>query len=99
MGAPRTVTALMLCYFGNSFIMMLINWKCKISVHASGITGPATALVYSIGLIALPFMLLVLPVGWARIELKAHTPLHVWTGDLLTIPITWFQFAVYLHYD
>ena len=94
--APLIITALMLCYGVNTFIMMIINLKWKISIHASGITGPATFLFYSFGLIAIPFFLLVLPVGWARLRLRAHTPAQVLAGALLTIAITWLQLMTYL---
>ncbi len=94
--APVIITALMLCYGVNTFIMMMINLKWKISIHASGITGPATFLFYSFGLIAIPFFLLVLPVGWARLRLRAHTPAQVLAGALLTIAITWLQLMTYL---
>lgn len=96
LNTPVIVVALMLCYGVNTFVMMLINFKWKISVHASGITGPATFLFYSFGLIALPFFLLVIPVGWARLRLRAHTPAQVLAGALLTIAITWFQLKTYL---
>ncbi len=94
--APLIITALMLCYGVNTFIMMLINLKWKISIHASGVTGPATFLFYTFGLIAIPFFLLVLPVGWARLRLRAHTPAQVLAGALLTIAITWVQLMTYL---
>jgi len=77
--------------------MMLINLKWKISIHASGITGPATFLFYSFGMIAIPFFLLVLPVGWARLRLNAHTPAQVLAGATLTVAITWIQLKTYLH--
>ncbi len=94
--APATIIALMLCYGVNTFIMMLINLKWKISIHASGITGPATFLLASFGFAAIPFFLLVLPVGWARLRLRAHTPEQIFAGALLTIAITYFQLRTYL---
>ena len=96
LAAPVIIVALMLCYGVNTFVMMLINLKWKISIHASGITGPATFLFYTFGMIAIPFFLLVLPVGWARLRLRAHTPAQILAGALLTIAITWFQLKTYL---
>lgn len=95
-GAPPIATALMLCYFGNSLIMMLVSSKWKISVHASGITGPATVLIYALGVSGFLLMLLVIPVGWARIRLHAHTLGQVLAGALLTVATTWLQLEVYL---
>lgn len=94
--SPAIITALMLCYVGNTVIMMLISLRWKISVHASGIAGPVTALVYALGVAALPLLFLVLPVGWARIRLRAHTLTQVAAGALLTILATWIQMRIYL---
>jgi len=44
--APLLVLALMVGYMVNTIIMMLITLRWKISIHASGIAGPATFLVY-----------------------------------------------------
>jgi membrane-associated phospholipid phosphatase len=96
MRSPAIITCLMLCYVGNTVVMMLISFKWKISVHASGIAGPLTALIYVVGLTAIPFLLLVVPAGWARLKLKAHTPAQVVAGALLTIVITWIQLGIYV---
>jgi membrane-associated phospholipid phosphatase len=76
--------------------MMFISLRWKISVHASGIAGPSTALIYAFGVMAAPLLLLALPVAWARVKLGAHTILQVALGVLLTILITWIQMRVYL---
>jgi membrane-associated phospholipid phosphatase len=95
MRAPTMVTALMLCYAGNTAMMMLITLRWKISVHASGIAGPATALVYGVGTWAAVFFVLLIPVGWARLRLKAHTPWQILTGALVTIAATWIQLTIF----
>jgi membrane-associated phospholipid phosphatase len=94
--APPIVTALMFCYAGNTFVMMLITRRWKISIHASGIAGPATVLVEALGIWAAVFFALLIPVGWARIKLKAHTPAQVLAGALVTIVATWLQLKIYL---
>jgi membrane-associated phospholipid phosphatase len=93
--APVLVIALMLCYVVNSLIMMTVTLRWKISIHASGIAGPATALAYALGPRALPLFLLLLPVGWARVKLKAHTLTQVLVGAILTTATTWLQVVVY----
>lgn len=93
--APTIVTGLMLCYAVNTLIMMLTTLRWKISVHASGIAGPTTTLMYGLGLWAAIFFALLLPVGWARIKLKAHTPAQVLAGALLTAVATWLQLRIY----
>ena len=93
--APKLATALMLCYAGNTIIMMLITRLWKISVHASGIAGPTTALIEGFGAWASILFLLLIPVGWARIRLKAHTPSQVLAGAFVTIIATWLQLTIY----
>jgi len=96
-GAPPAVTALMSCYFVNGLVLMVITLKWKISIHASGVTGPFTALVYLLGGVMLPLLLVVIPVAWARVELKAHTVMQVAVGAALSCIITWWQMGFYLH--
>ena len=95
--SPPAVTALMTCYFVNGIILMLITFKWKISIHASGITSPFTALVYLLGGMMLPLLLVVIPVAWARVELKAHTKMQVTVGAILSGLLTWVQMSFYLH--
>ena len=76
--------------------MMLISQKWKISIHPSGITGPATALIYSLGVGASPLLRLVVPIDWVRINLNVHTLVQVSAGALLTIASTWLQLEIYL---
>ena len=96
--APRSVTALMACYLVNAFILTVISLTWKISIHASGVAGPLTALVFQLGTKMLPFFLLALPVAWARIELKAHDLKQVAAGTLLTTGLTWIQMNLYVNY-
>jgi membrane-associated phospholipid phosphatase len=94
--APTSVTALMACYFVNGVVLMLVTLKWKISIHASGITSPFTALVYLLGAVTLPLLLVVIPVAWARVELKAHTILQVIVGAILSCVLTWLQMSFYM---
>ncbi len=95
--APVAVTALMACYFVNGLVLMVITLKWKISIHASGVTGPVTALIYLLGGFMAPLMLVVIPVAWARVELKAHTVMQVAVGAVLSCVLTWFQMSFYMH--
>jgi len=96
--APFVVTALMACYFVNSIIMLFITLYWKISIHAVGVTGPITALVYQLGAKMLPFFLLMLPVAWARIELKAHNLKQVVAGAIISTFLTWLQMIFYVKF-
>jgi membrane-associated phospholipid phosphatase len=96
--APEQITALMACYIVNGVVLLLITMKWKISIHASGIASPVTALVYLLGTRLLPLFLLFLPVAWARVELKAHNKKQVTAGAVISTVLTWLQMAFYVHY-
>ncbi len=96
--APFAVTALMACYFVNAIAMLLITMSWKISIHAVGVTGPITALVFQLGARMIPFFLLMLPVAWARMELKAHNAKQVIAGAVLSTILTWFQMVFYVNF-
>jgi membrane-associated phospholipid phosphatase len=93
--SPVFLASLMLCYLGNTVLMMVISFKWKISIHAAGIAGPATAFVALLGTFAFPLLLLVVPVCWARLRLNVHTPAQVAAGAILTIIATWIQLRFY----
>jgi membrane-associated phospholipid phosphatase len=46
----------------------------------------------------IPFFFLVLPVAWARLELKAHNKLQVTIGAVLSSILTWLQMGLYINY-
>lgn len=94
--ASLPIIAVMLCYLVNTTIMTLITLRWKISIHTSGIAGPATVLMYLLGFVGYLFLLLVIPVTWARMTLKAHTGRQLLAGILLTIVITYIQLRIYL---
>ena len=95
--APGPITALMACYLLNGIVLALITLKWKISIHASGITSPVTALVYLLGARLLPLFILLLPVIWARLELGAHSRMQLTVGAILSSILTWYQMAFYIH--
>lgn len=96
--APIVVTALMACYFVNALVMLCITLQWKISIHAVGVTGPITALVFQLGAKMIPFFLLMLPVAWARLELKAHNLKQVVVGAVLSSFLTWLQMLLYVNF-
>ncbi|MBN2335908.1 hypothetical protein JXL21_10150 [Candidatus Bathyarchaeota archaeon] len=98
LNAPAPITALMASYIVNGLVLLVITFKWKISIHASGVTSPVTALVYLLGTRMLPLFMLFLPVAWARLELKAHSKLQVTAGALLSTVLTWIQMAFYVNY-
>jgi hypothetical protein len=96
--APAAVTALMASYIVNGIVLIIITTKWKISIHASGITSPVTALVYLLGSQLMPLFLLFLPVAWARLELKAHSKMQLTIGALLSGILTWIQMGFFMNH-
>lgn len=72
--------------------MALINLFWKISIHASGISGPTTALVYSFGPVFLPLYLLLIPVCINRHRLDAHTKGQLLAGSFLPVLLTYLLY-------
>ena len=95
--APFVVTALMACYFVNAIVMLLITLSWKISIHMVGVMGPLTALMFQLGTKIAPLMLLLLPVAWARLELKAHNKKQIAAGAVLSSLLTWVQMVFYVN--
>lgn len=95
--APFVVTALMACYFVNAIVMLCITLYWKISIHMVGVMGPITALMFELGTKIAPLMLLLLPVAWARLELKAHNKKQVAAGAVLSSILTWVQMVFYVN--
>ncbi|NYB52082.1 MAG: phosphatase PAP2 family protein [Methanobacteriaceae archaeon] len=83
LGAPQLTTVLMFCYLTNTIVVLLFSLFWKISIHAMGIAGPATAIIYLFGWTGLLFSLLVPLVVWSRLYLKKHTPAQLITGTFL----------------
>ena len=88
--ANPLTTALMFCYGSNTLIVFFINLKWKISVHAMGVTGPTTTLMFFtpwgflLGLLA-PLVM------WSRITLKKHTINQLLAGAILGYISTFIQ--------
>jgi hypothetical protein len=93
--APSSMVYLMACYLVNSVFMMVVTLRYKISIHASGVAGPATFLVHQYGVRLWPLTLVMVVVGWARLQLRMHTVGQVAWGVLLTVLLTLAQLELY----
>ena len=69
-------------------VMAVITLRWKISVHTAGIAGPTTVLVYMLGLDKAFLYLLLIPVAWARHELRAHTAMQLLAGAFVAFALT-----------
>lgn len=91
LGAPQLTTVLMICYLCNTIAALLFSLFWKISIHAMGIAGPATAILYLFGWSGLLFSLLVPLVIWSRLYLKKHSPAQLITGTFMGYFLTTIQ--------
>lgn len=76
---------------GAAITAITVFWK--ISLHVSGITSIALILIILYGQIAIPLVLLVPVVAWARLILKKHTANQMAAGALIAIAIVTAVFA------
>lgn len=93
-GAPRLVWAFALIYACLGVSMLLISSVWKISLHMVSVAGFMTVLVYVFGLGWAWGYLALVPVAWARLERRKHTPAQLVAGALagVLIPaaVLWF---------
>ncbi|MFE4055019.1 hypothetical protein ACFXP3_01710 [Streptomyces sp. NPDC059096] len=81
--APRTMTALIFSMLVTLAILAAITFAWKISVHQAVSAGACAMLVQTYGPWMLFGFLLVIIVGWSRIELRDHTRNQVIAGTIL----------------
>jgi len=93
--APAIMTASMAAYAASALVVQWITRYWKISTHALGITAPLVAFTVLFGERPLPFYVLIPLVGWSRVYLRAHTPLQVVAGTLLSVVNTLVFFRVF----
>ncbi|MBQ6813215.1 MAG: hypothetical protein IJP12_01115 [Methanobrevibacter sp.] len=96
---PYFLTILLLCYTTNTFIVMLITSKWKISVHTTGLSGPVGALIMLIGPVGALFGSIYPVLIWSRVTLKKHTMAQAITGGfqgfVLTVGETYLFMAIF----
>ena len=82
------------CYISNTVFIIIINKYWKISAHMMGVAGPFAAVCFVYGLYALPLIIIVFMIGWARIFLKCHDIYQVLAGGLLGFISTILQMQI-----
>lgn len=93
--APALVVGFMLCYAINTIFIFFITLVWKISVHVTSLGGPIAALTYAFGWHLLWALLLMPPLAWARVRLKAHTPMQTFAGGALGFFATIFELIMW----
>ena len=90
--APLSAVLLMFCYGTNTLVTSIISFRWKISIHAMGVGGPTSALLYAFGPVGGAMGLILPIVMWSRLYLRKHTPSQVIAGAALGYFLTAFQF-------
>lgn len=67
---------------------VLVTFIWKISQHTATIAATATLMVALLGLGALPILLLIPLIAWARVKVGAHTVMQVVAGGFVGVSIT-----------
>lgn len=96
LNASVFVWGLMWCFLVNTLILNAINLRWKISAHLMGFTGPLVFLFPLFGWTLLWTLPLAALLGWARVELRAHTLPQVLAGAAAGIVLTLAQVWVIL---
>lgn len=95
-GAPRICTVMMLSYALSTAVVMLISTRWKISIHATGVMGPAMALSMVYWPWGLVMFALLPPVMWSRYVRRKHTPLQLVGGAVYGFVATGLVLSVFL---
>ena len=97
LGVSNFLTVLILCYTVNTFIVMLITTKWKISIHTTGLSGPVAALIMLLGPIGAILGLLYPILIWSRFTLKKHTMAQAIAGGVFGFIMTVVEAYLYMH--
>ena len=81
-------------YIVNSFILVLINYKCKISSHSIAVAQHFALFVFLMNPVYWVFIPIALVVGWARIELNVHDKYQIIGGLVLGFVLTYLQLYI-----
>ncbi|MGC9362957.1 MAG: hypothetical protein ACP5FZ_00150 [Fidelibacterota bacterium] len=92
--APRPVLVLMWVYAFNTVVATLITKYWKISIHGMALGGPIAALGQAVAPVYYWGIVLVIPITYSRVRLKAHTPAQVMTGFALGFILTIIHFKL-----
>ena len=83
--------AISLAYLFVDIAIMVNNLFWKISIHAAGIAGPTTALVYVFGTKFIFLYIFTALVFYIRLKLKAHTLYQLMAGCAVAIGVTFLM--------
>ena len=93
-GATFWVVVLMAAYAVNTGLVTLATLRWKVSVHTTGVMGPASLLALVLGLPGALLGLLLPLVAWSRWRLRRHTPAELIAGAGIGLVSTVAQVAL-----
>ena len=96
LGLNDFLTYLLLCYSINTFIVMVITTKWKISIHTTGLSGPVCALIILLGPVGALFALLYPVLIWSRVTLKKHTMAQAIAGGVQGFFLTAIEMFLFI---
>jgi hypothetical protein len=85
--APALLVATFAAGFAAMVVYMSINLFWKISLHTAFIASAVSILIIVYGAPAAWTVLFLLPVAWARVELKQHSLMQVALGAVMAVAI------------
>lgn len=97
LGLNDFLTFLFLCYSINTFIVMIITTRWKISIHTTGLSGPVCALIILLGPIGALFGLLYPILIWSRVTLKKHTMAQAIAGGVQGFFLTAIEMFIFIN--
>lgn len=86
--SDNTVKLLAICYITVTTTMLCINRVLKPSIHIAAVSGPVTFLSIEKSPIFSLLYILILPVGWVRYKMNAHTIKKLILGAGIGICVT-----------
>lgn len=96
LGLNDFLTFLFLCYSINTFIVMLITTRWKISIHTTGLAGPVCALIILLGPVGALFALLYPVLIWSRVTLRKHTMAQAIAGGIFGFIFTAVEMFLFI---
>lgn len=83
LSAPRPVIAVTLAIMVGLLVGMVLTLRWKLSIHCGSVAGGVMVLTIAFGPWALPLVVLVPVVGWARVQITHHTVSQVVLGGMI----------------
>lgn len=97
LNADSFMTVLLLCYAVNTFIVMIITTKWKISIHTTGLSGPVGALILLLGPVGALFAVLYPILIWSRVTLEKHTMAQAVAGGVQGFFLTIIEMYLFMN--